>query len=474
MDEDESGLMTQTISLPRASSDGLTDAGATALLGGTVLANVIFGAATIVAPSVATEVGADAGAAGLFVALFSAGFAAVLVLGGRLGDRLGRRRLFRAGLVLLALTSLAVSLVPGLAGLLVVRAAQGVATGLLLPQALTTIQATTSGTRRTRLTSIYAAVLGVGTTVGQIGAGALAALGPSSWRLAFAAIGVLAIVVLCVTGLIPETRSPSEPGIDVFGSILLATAIVALLVPLGLGRSLGWPWWTAASLAASLLAAIVLTAWERRLPSRRALLPRDVLRTPMLRVGLLLTALFFTGYGAFVFLFSSTASARLGLDPLAVGISLAPFAGAFITGTLLSPRLAIRFGAPSLMRGSAVAQAVALLAIGLMVWLEWPAPSMLGMQPALLLLGFAQALMYTPLIGTIMGSLPHELAGMASGLLATVQQAGLAVGVAVIAVLADVFSAAGGAGFAACLLLNVLLAIAFAVTAGRLRRLSPQ
>lgn len=466
--------MTQTISLPRARSGSLTAPGAAALLGGTVLANVIFGAATIVAPSVAEEVRADAGAAGLFVALFSAGFAAVLVLGGRLGDRLGRRRLFRAGLLLLALTSLAVSLVPGLAGLLMVRAAQGVATGLLLPQALTTIQATTSGTRRTRLTSIYAAVLGVGTTVGQIGAGALAALGPSSWRFAFAVIGVLAIAVLCVTGLIPETRAPSESGIDVLGSVLLATTIVALLVPLGLGRSMGWPWWTGASLAASLLAAFVLTAWERRLPAHRALLPREVLRTPLLRVGLLLTALFFTGYGAFVFLFSSTASARLGLDPLMVGVSLAPFAGAFITGTLLSPRLVGRLGARHLMQASAVVQALALLAIALMVWLEWPAPSLLGVQPALLLLGFAQALMYTPLIGTIMGSLPHELAGMASGLLATVQQAGLAIGVAMIAVLADMLSAVGGAGFAACLLLNVLLATVFAIVAGRLRGLPPQ
>ncbi|GAB3597366.1 MFS transporter [Microbacterium tumbae] len=462
--------MTDTEPLSRTSPGTLTTAGATALLAGTALANVIFGTATIVAPTAAADLDADAGAAGLFVALFSAGFAAVLVLGGRLGDRLGRRRLFRIGLGLLAVTSLGVSVVPGLSGLLLVRAVQGVAAGLMLPQSLTTIQATTTGERRLRLMSVYAAVLGVGTTAGQIGAGALATLGPSTWRLAFAAVGVLTLAVLLLTGLIVETMPPTASGIDAVGSSLLAIAIVSFLVPVGLGRGAGWPWWTWASLVLALLAALMLVWWERRLPARNALVPPDALRTPILRIGLLLTLLFFTGYGAFVFLFSLTASSGLDLDPLAVGISLAPFALAFITGTLSSPRLTRMQGSARLMQAAAVVQSLALIAVGLIVWLGWPTPSLLGLQPVLLVLGFAQALVYTPLIGTIMGSLPPDLTGTASGLLSTVQQVGLALGVAVIAVLADVFSNAGGAGFAGCVLLNVLLAVGFAIVVRRLRR----
>lgn len=465
----QSESMPHTDTLPRVPIAQLSTAGAVVLFSGTTLSNMIFGAATIIAPSVAADMGADAGAAGLFVALFSAGFAAVLVLAGRLGDRYGRRMLFRVGLALLCVASGAVALAPSLGSLLALRVVEGVATGVMLPQSLSTIHTTSTGRRRVLLTSVYVAVVGLGTTIGQIGAGLLATLGPDAWRLTFAAVGVIALLVLCASGLIVETRTGSASGADVIGTVLLAVAVVAVVVPIGLGRSLGWPWWTWASLLIAAAAVAALARREPRLPQHAALIPLAAIRSRPLRTGLALTAMFFVGYGAFVLLFSSTFGGAVGLSPLTVAIALCPFALAFVTGTLCSPLLVERFSAVPLMRASALVQFACLAAFSVIVWAEWPSPSLLALQPVLLVLGVAQALMYTPLLGTVMGALPRELTGTASGLVSTVQQIGLAVGVAVIAVLADTFSSLGGAGVACCVGLGLVLAVGFALLVGRLR-----
>lgn len=487
--------------LPRVQPRQLSTPGAVVLLVGTALSNVIFGAATIDAPAVASGLGGDVGAAGLFVALFSAGFAAVLVLAGRLGDRWGRRRLFRIGLALLGVTSLAVALAPSLASLLVLRALEGVATGVMLPQTLSTIHTTTQGPRRALLTSVYVAVVGLGTTLGQLGAGALAAVGPAGWRWTFGLIGALALAVCAAGGLILQTRSaapeagavgragaslgagaaaePGTPagergaaarsGLDLIGSLLLAVAVVAFLVPVGLGRGLGWPWWTWASLGVAVLAVLGLVVREPRLEEHRALIPLAAVRSLPLRTGLALTIVFFIGYGGFVFLFSSTFGS-VGLTPLAVAAALFPFAVAFVAGTLSAPWWVRRFSAVTVMRTGALVQ-LACLAVGAgMIWAQWPAPSVLMLQPVLVVQGVAQAVMYTPLLGTVMAALPHHLAGTASGLVATMQQVGLAVGVAVIAVLADVAAGLGGAGVACSLGLTMVMAVVFASTVGRLRR----
>ena len=481
--------------LPRVQPRQLSTPGAVVLLVGTALSNVIFGAATIDAPAVASGLGGDVGAAGLFVALFSAGFAAVLVLAGRLGDRWGRRRLFRIGLALLGVTSLAVALAPSLASLLVLRALEGVATGVMLPQTLSTIHTTTQGPRRALLTSVYVAVVGLGTTLGQLGAGALAAAGPAGWRWTFGLIGVLALAVCAAGGLILETRSAApeadavaeagaaeeagtpvgdrdaaaRSGLDLIGSLLLAVAVVAFLVPVGLGRGLGWPWWTWASLGVAVLAVLGLVVREPRLEEHRALIPLAAVRSLPLRTGLALTIVFFIGYGGFVFLFSSTFGS-VGLTPLAVAAALFPFAVAFVAGTLSTPWWVRRFSAVTVMRTGALVQLACLATSAALIWAQWPAPSVLLLQPVLVVQGVAQAVMYTPLLGTVMAALPHHLAGTASGLVATMQQVGLAVGVAVIAVLADVVAGLGGAGVACSLGLTMVMAVIFASTVGRLRR----
>ncbi|MBZ5869585.1 MFS transporter, partial [Escherichia coli] len=71
--------------------------------------------------------------------------AAVLILAGRLGDRFGRRRVLAWGLSVFAVASVGAGLSNSVALLIVARVLQGIGIGLVLPQILSTIQATSSG-----------------------------------------------------------------------------------------------------------------------------------------------------------------------------------------------------------------------------------------------------------------------------------------------------------------------------------------
>ncbi len=455
---------------------GLTAAAGLALMVGGFVGNLIFGASTLLAPSIAADLGIGTDGATLTVALFPLGFAVVLVLGGRLGDRYGRRLVYRLGLVGLVITSVAVALAPGAVTLLGARFLQGTAAGIMLPQVLSTIQHTAVDHARARWQAWYGAVIGAGTIVGMLLAGVLMLGGsPAGWRLMFWAIALLSGVALVLSVLVPETRSPHRrtSGLDGVGTVLLAVGLGGVLLALAVGRTRGWPWWIDAGLLASLLVLVVFGWWERRRPAEQALLPPAALAEPALATGLAMAVAFFAGYGAFLYVVTATLQARARLSGLASAGELVLFTLGFIVTAVLLPRLSGRWPRPRLLRTGAFAQAALLVAIAALWWSD-PLPSPWLLQPLLTLLGAAQAFMYNPLLGTVMSAVPSRIAGLSSGLFSTGQQLGNSVGVTLFGL---VFAGLGGAGAAAslpaCLLVQAAVAVAFAAATGLLPVSSP-
>lgn len=425
----------------------------------------------IVLPALSADLRIDTGAGSLVIALFPLAFAASLVLGARLGDRYGRRRLFRVGLAGLAASSVLVALTSSLAPLLVARVLQGAAAGLLLPQALATVQHTTTGRRRARWLGVYAGVLGIGTTAGQLLGGAFTSspLGDAGWRQVFTTIAALSLAVLAATAFVPETRSGSASRTDLPGAVLLGLGLTAVLLTLSVGREAGWPWWAFVLLAAAAALLGAFALWERRIDPRRALLPPATLGQPALLVGLCLAGIFFSGYGAFVYLFVLAAENGMGLSSLTTALTLLPFAIGFVVTSLVLPRLPTRRTPRRVMRRGAIAQSMLLIAIGLTVFAGWPSPSPWLLQPLMVLLGAAQSLVYTPLIGLVLDTVPVVLAGVASGLLSTVQQLATALGVAAFALLSASLSASPAGAFLVCLCVQSAMAMLSLVTTWALR-----
>jgi Major Facilitator Superfamily len=361
-------------------------------------------------------------------------YAARLVLGGRLGDRYGRHRVFLWALIGFTLASLACGLAPS-AGLLIgARVLQGAAAALRIPQVLATFHHTLEGERKARALALYGATSGIAAVVGQIVGGLLvsADIAGSSWRPIFLVnvpVGIL--VLLLASRIVPATRSPHPVGIDLPGTVLFVATLTALLAPLAEGHSLGWPWWTWLLLAIAVVLGVTTFGVEKRSEARGEvpLLPPSLLRLPSMSRGLIMVLIFSMGFGAFMFVFALTVQDGLGNDALYGGLAVVPMAVLFLAGSLFAPRLIGRFGRAALS-GGAVVQLAGLAWLVANMVTGWPHVSLLSMAAPLALVGAGQSMLFAGLFRSVLADVPAHLGGIGSGALITLQQGGLALGVA--------------------------------------------
>jgi MFS family permease len=452
----------------------LTAAGLTTVLLGTALPMIDAFIVNVALPTIDRNLHASTATLELVVAGYSIGYALLLVLGGRLGDSFGRRRLFLIGMAAFTLASLLCGVAPTATTLVLARVAQGGAAAMLLPQVLSTIQATTTGQRRSKALGYFGAVGGLSSVVGQLLGGVLvsANIAGTSWRPIFLVnvpVGIVGLVLARRT--VPETRSANPIGVDRLGTVLLGATLLAVLVPLTEGGSLGWPVWSWALLAVSPLVAVAFVLVERRVErvGRVPLLPPSIMRMPSMRHGLLLAVPFFAGFGGFMFVFAVTLQDSLHLSPIKAGLALTPLAVGFFVVSLVSSRLVTRFGARVVPYGAVIQGLGIAVTIGATL-LTWPNLTVLDLAPGMVLMGIGNAMTMTTLFRVVLSGVPAERAGVGSGALATTQQTSLALGVATVGSLFAGLSAAGELGTrnAFVLVLGVLLVIAAVIAvAGR-------
>jgi len=249
---------------------------------------------------------ASAGVLQLVVAAYGVMYAALIIVAGRLGDGYGRKRALLAGLALFAATSLWCALAQGPTQLVVARFVQGLAGALVTPQVLATIHASTDGHHRERSIAWYGAAVGLATSLAFLLGGGLtsSALG---WRSVFWVNTPLALLVMAaVAYYLPETKAPSRDPLDLVGAALLGTAMTLLVLPLTVGRPLGWPAWAWACLVGFVAASIALAAWQARLQHRGEwpLVPPALFRLRSMVVGLAVAVPLFVAFGGFMFIYS--------------------------------------------------------------------------------------------------------------------------------------------------------------------------
>ena len=230
---------------------------------------------------------------------------------------------------------------------------------MMVPQVLATIQAATTGERRTRALARYGAAGGLAAVLGQVLGGLLvsANIDGLGWRPIFLVnvpIGLAGLVL--AKRYVPDTRHGAPAPIDGPGTILLGVTLLAVLVPLTEGRSLGWPAWTIALLVCAPVAAAIVR--RRRAPGR-AVRPQPAgaalaaSRTRACAAASLLALPFFAGFGAFMFCYALLVQEGLHASALTAGLGLVPMAATFLLASLSTSRLLARFGAKVLFAGGA-------------------------------------------------------------------------------------------------------------------------
>jgi EmrB/QacA subfamily drug resistance transporter len=362
-------------------------------------------------------------------------FGGFLLLGGRLADLLGRRRMFMIGLVVFSLASLAGGLAQSEAWLIAARATQGLGAAIVSPAALSIITTTfAEGSERNRALGIWGAVAGAGGAAGVLLGGILTS--GLSWRwVLFVNVPIGIAAATMAPRLLLESRSEDgTEGFDIPGAVTVTAGLALLVYTVVDAVNVGWgSTGTLLRFAGSVILLAAFVVIERR--QRHPLLPFSIFRLRTLRgsdiVGLLVGMSLFSMF----FFISLYLQDVLHFSPIKAGLSYLPLAVGIIISAGVGSQLVTRVGfKPVLITG------LLLIAGGLVWFSRVPAPGgsfgadVLG--PSLLAafgLGFS---FVSVTIGAVTGTKPHE-AGLASGLINTAQQVGGALGLAILATVAN-------------------------------------
>src|SRR5580704_4861373 len=187
-------------------------------------------------------------------------FAGVMLPAGIIGDRLGRKRLLLAGLGVFLGASLWCALSVSAGELIAARALMGLGAGIVFPLSLAVVSASFGDDDRPAAIGILTAAIALALPLGPVLGGVL--LQHFSWHSVFW-INVPAACVTLAAGavLMPESRNPAAPPLDILGALLSPVAVMCLVWGFINGPERGWTapsTWTLLAGAAVLLAGFAV------------------------------------------------------------------------------------------------------------------------------------------------------------------------------------------------------------------------
>jgi EmrB/QacA subfamily drug resistance transporter len=373
-------------------------------------------------------------------------FGGFLLLGGRMADLLGRRRIFMIGLVIIAVTSLAAGFASTEGQMIAARAGQGLGAAIIAPAALSIVSTLfTDGSERNKALGAWGAVAGSGGAAGVLLGGVLTDGLGWEWVL-WVNVPVALVVLALAPRLIPESRSESQTRhFDIAGAVTVTAALTLLVYGIVDAESAGWgSAQTIGVLAASVALFGIFYAIERS--SKAPLVPFGIFRKRTLTgantVGLLVGASLFSMF-FFITLYMQQV---LGFSPIEAGLAYLPLSVAIILSAGGASQLVTRIGFKPVL-----AVGMGLIAAGLLWFSQISVDGSFTsdiLGPSLLAavgLGFA----FVPTTIAAVSGIEDREQGLASGLINTSQQIGGALGLAVLATLAnsrtdDLMASAGG------------------------------
>lgn len=353
-------------------------------------------------------------------------FAGLMLIGGRLADLFGRRRLFLIGLGVFTLASLFAGLSGNVSTLIASRALQGVGAALLTPTTLAIITATFTDKRaRNMAVGIWGAVGALALAAGPLLGGVLSQHVSWSW-IFFINLPVGVVTAALAVWAVDESRDPVARSLDWAGLSLSTVGLVALTYGLIEGHGQGWTSGTILgvfALALTSFAAFVVV--ENRV------------KDPMVDLSLFsnrvfsgaLTALMLWAFGLFgIYFFTSLyLQGVLGFSPTKAGVAFVPMALLMATSAAVSEPVARRFGAH---RSVPFGMTIMAAGIGSVAFFDGGA-TLLDLMPSFALIGIGGG-MTIPLTATVLGIMPVDQAGVASGVFNTSREVAGLLGITVI------------------------------------------
>ncbi len=353
--------------------------------------------------------------------------AALLMGVGGLADSAGHRRVYLAGLVVFAVSSLFCGISPNAGVLIVARAVQGLGGAAMFATTFALLNGGYRGHDRGVAYGVWGAVSGAAAAIGPVLGGALTQ--GLSWRWIFFVNLPISVLALALTvAVFARDVVDRARRVDIAGTLTFTAFAGTLTFSLIRASDDGWGSALVVSLFAGSAVALVGFVLAEKY-GRHAMLDLALLHNHSL-VGVLVAALAvnFAAFATLTYTSIWLQSVR-SLSPIeagltAVPLSLAAFVVSAAVGRLLhkaNPGPII--GAGMLLIGAGSILDAALIDAGS----SWPA-----LVPGYIIAGLGVGLAIPTLSSSAMAAVPHTQAGMAAGAVNTARQLSFAIGIAVL------------------------------------------
>ncbi|MDR7251931.1 EmrB/QacA subfamily drug resistance transporter [Nocardioides sp. BE266] len=394
-------------------------------------------------PSISTDLDAGTRALQWIVDGYNLAFAALVLAAGSLSDRYGRRPALILGLLGFAAASTVGALVDSAGALVAARVAMGAAAAVIFPTTLSIISNTFRERReRAAALGIWGAVVGIGVAAGPVTGGLL--LEHFAWGSVFWALVPLAVVTAgAAYVLVPESRDPSVPRLDLPGLALSVAMLSTLVLTIIEAPEQGWS--SPEIIGGFVLSAVLLlgfVAVERR--AEHPMLDLSLFRDRRFSAASgAVTVTFFALFG-FIFLITQYFQFVRGYGTLSTGARILPvalsIAVASVVGAILAPRIGTK----------AVVSTGLLLFGSAFLWVSTvsvDASYATVIVPQMVLMGLGMGFISTPATESILLVLPPSRAGVGSAVNDATRELGGTLGVAVVgSVFSSVYAARLGDG----------------------------
>jgi EmrB/QacA subfamily drug resistance transporter len=378
---------------------------------GSAIASIDATVVGIALPAIGRDFGVSLTTLQWVVTAYTLALAGLLLFAGTLGDRYGRKRIFLAGVVWFAVSSLLCGLAPSAVILIAARAVQGIGAALLTPGSLAIIEASFQPGDRDKAIGAWSGLSGVATAIGPFLGGWL--VQAVSWRLIFAInLPVAAMIIAVGVRHLPESRDPemAQSKVDMTGGILVTLGLIGVTYGLIDGPVSGWirpaP---LASEVAGVLLLVAFAAWERRTP--KPMLPLNLFTFAQFTAANVVTFIVYGALGGALFLLPIELQQVSGYTALQAGISLLPVTAIMLALSARSGALAARIG-PRLQMS--IGPVVIAIGLALFTRIGYSGNYFTEVLPAVVIFGLGLAINVAPLTSTVLAAVLASHAGTAS------------------------------------------------------------
>jgi EmrB/QacA subfamily drug resistance transporter len=385
----------------------------------------------------------------------------LLISLGRLSDMVGRKRIYNLGLLIFTAGSALCALAGGIGVLIAARVVQGVGAAMLAANGAAILTSAFPRTERGQAMGLNGTIVGAGLTVGPSLGGVL--IHAFGWRSIFTINLPVGLVGLLLATLLlrPDEPCPEQERFDFAGALGLLVCLAGLLLALSHGEAWGWSSRPILALfGVSLFSGAHFLRTEARVPYPT--IDLSLFRNRLFSAASVSAVASYVAIASVVFTMPFYLQQLRGFSTAHMGLMLTVIPLTMVVVSPVSGWLSDRIGSRVLASAGMASIALGLVLLSHLGTQATP----LAIMGRLFLVGLGNGLFASPNSSAIMGAVPPQRLGVASGMISTVRTTGMVLGVAIAgAVIAVRRAALVAAGLAPETAFGSALAGALLVTA---------